>query len=311
MVKKILLVAFFSSLIITSTTYAALYIYLKSYPAFSISQAADSELTLAREELLFKIDQQTSEQAIVTAKYTLMNPEPENITVPIVLPYLAVDPGSITAEAVFNGQAVGYTIRGVGFLERQRSEGDFLLSRDEFKAQVDINMMIENLYQPSKGRLQDNIYLLLFKLDFPAESASTLTLQYPIEAAMDRSESRDFVNIFSYIFDPATMFNEYGGVDIRIELNEKYPFVIDSSLPLDQIAPGIYITSLDEMPAQDLIFTTYSKQQVTRFEHFLNWLEPRLFWVRYLTLILLIYGGGALLVIFVFVYIFKKKKNQR
>lgn len=119
------------------------------------------------------------------------------------------------------------------------------------------SMIMENLFS------QNNISALLYEVEFEADSQNELRLTYPMRATLDRRETRDYINTFAYILNPARNFMEFGGLDLRIELNDSYPYIIESSLPLEEAGRGIYTLSLDSLPDEDLVFSTYPKEEIT------------------------------------------------
>jgi len=419
--KKAFIAALFTWLIILSAGYAALPMYEKSYPAFSASPTSVSSLALTHKELIFKVDEQDKRQARITAHYTLFNALSEDLTIPVILPYIAEGTEGPGAEILFNDQAVEYKIYGAGNLDRYSNCGDYLKEPDGFKDLVNIDNIINHLNRPAyqpihfddqaetslyeitfnppynrqasfsfsldkektrvltfglpiifgdpknskvtaarditekdigekayllilgedtvtniqgshndtisksmveggdyirknlKGLQQDwsglhhrdfgdfyemtirqidslpdvlsvtsmeatlretvnhnNICVISFELDFPAGNTKTLSLAYPVQAFMDRWEARDYVKTFASLFDPSRRFSECGGIDICIELSPAHPFIIESSLPLFEIEPGVYRMSLNSLPQEDLVFSTYSPEQVTPIDRMLH-----------------------------------------
>ena len=109
----------------------------------------------------------------------------------------------------------------------------------------------------------NNISVLLYEVEFEADSINEMRLTYPMSATLDKTKTMDYVNTFAYILNPAKKFSGFGGIDIRIELNSESPYIIESSMPLREDNRGIYTTSLDRLPDQDLVFSTYPKKEVT------------------------------------------------
>ena len=127
----------------------------------------------------------------------------------------------------------------------------------EFQPVFSESMTMDNLFN------RNNISVLLYEVAFEANSQNELRLTYPMRATIDRRETRDYINTFAYIINPARNFMSFGGMDIRIELNDNSPYIIESSLPLEEVGRGLYALSLDSLPDEDLVFSTYSQKEIT------------------------------------------------
>ena len=398
-------------------------VYLEKYPGFSIAPMQDCPLRVEKEELIFRIDGHDSSQAIVTAKYTLVNTSGDAVVVPMVFPAVSDGYGGGTAvEITFNGKAVDYESYIAGSVDVR----DYLANPAGFNSQVDINTIIDNLNEalhetqnfddhaftslykvtfqppaerqskvsfkidPQKTRILtfgfsgfsinqhgectvstyvsernladtgyilvlgedtlhsieveyedtqekssvkarefilskldgdefawidlerrnlDNLYsyfiremdrsftgtqtafsgsmvieniygvhnisALLYEVEFAAGSVNELQLTYPMRATMDRRKTRDYVNTFAYLLNPARKFMDFGTMDIQIELNSHSPHIIESSLPLVEAGGGVYTLSLEGLPEQDLVFSTYPQKEITYLDSAAARLLPR------------------------------------
>ncbi|NLX91454.1 MAG: hypothetical protein GXZ07_07685 [Firmicutes bacterium] len=174
-------------------------------------------------------------------------------------------------------------------------------SFSEFQPVFSASMTMDNLFN------RNNISVVLYEVAFEANSQNELRLTYPMRATIDRRETGDYINTFAYILNPARNFMDFGGVDIRIELNENSPYIIESSLPLQESGKGIYVLSLDSLPDEDLVFSTYSKKEIS----FWDGAGTKVFkygygglFVKSLTIILLFYIALKTVVVIV------KKRNR-
>ena len=113
---------------------------------------------------------------------------------------------------------------------------------------------------------QSNISAFLFTAAFAPDSTTELTVSYPVRATIDRSTSTDFVNTFAYILSPAGNFADFGTLDIEIRLNQHSPYVLESSIPLQTDGTGKYTASLQGLPEVDLVFSTYTRPQITALD---------------------------------------------
>jgi hypothetical protein len=121
----------------------------------------------------------------------------------------------------------------------------------------------------------NNISALLFAIRLEPGRTNDLQVSFPMRATIDRRESVDYVNTFVYLLHPARNFPEFGGIDINIKLNDKCPYIIGSSLELVEEEPGVYSASLDHLPAEDLVFSTYPRPAITLWDRLQARLLPR------------------------------------
>ncbi len=160
------------------------------------------------------------------------------------------------------------------------------------------DMVVENMWH------QNNIYALLYEVELEGKSTSNLSVTYTMMATIDREKSEDFVNTFAYIINPAKNFADFRGMEVQIELNSKAPYIINSSIPLNEINKGLYGISLESLPQTDLVFSTYSKEKISFVERAVESTLPKDYG-RFLL------GIGALifLLVIILIALYRKKKN--
>lgn len=164
---------------VTATAYAnSTPVYMKEYPSFSIAPMKDSPIKVDKEKLTFKIDEKSSRQAMVTAEYILSNISKENITVPMIFPFISDGYSGFGAEIKFNGEAVDYEIYGVGYIDAK----DYLKEPDEFNRQVDIETIIENFNKPpyQTQYFDDTGNATLYKITFDTPSDRQCRIHFKI-----------------------------------------------------------------------------------------------------------------------------------
>lgn len=401
-----ILAFFLLSLLLPAAALAnAMPVYLEREPYFSLAPREDVPLRVEGEELTIEIEENSSATALVTARYILTNMAAENLTVPLVFPYLSNDLWDFAPVIEWGGERVDYSVFAAGAVA-----GDYLAEPEEFLAQVDIERIVANLNQPpykpvhfsdtapatlykvtfrppaerqcriaflldhqqtrvlafgfsgfemdrdgrvavstyisdrrvgevgyllvlgpdtlkmeekdydhiekeevvirdfiiskldlagariqnrdrenfyslflreldglfERGQLvsvydelvnhvlyRNNISALLFTIHLEPGQRSALQVSFPMRATIDRRELVDYVNTFVYLLQPARHFPEFGGIDINIKLNARSPYIIGSSLELVEEGPGVYSASLDHLPAEDLVFSTYPRPAIT------------------------------------------------
>lgn len=150
-------------------------VYMENYPAFNIAPMKDSPIKVDREQLIFKIHEHSSEEAVVTASYTMTNISKEKVTVPLIFPFVSHGHGGGGAAKIqYNGKAVGYEIFSAGYVDVR----DYLRDPEEFGRQVHIDTLIHNLNQPpyKAKHFADSGYGTLYEVAFtgPTERESRI-----------------------------------------------------------------------------------------------------------------------------------------
>ena len=159
---------------------------------------------------------------------------------------------------------IGYGMEFNRHWDRDRFYAMLLKQIDRFFEERQLvfsdSMLLESLIY------RNNIFAFLYELELEAGSTNSLVVTYPMGATIDRERSHDYVNTFAYILNPARHFAAFEGIDIRIETSPAYPYIIDSSIPLLETEAGVYTASFDSLPPEDLVFSTYSKPEISEWE---------------------------------------------
>ena len=148
---------------------------------------------------------------------------------------------------------------------------------------------------------KNNLKVLLFTLDMPAESSSELSVKYPLQATIDRRNTPDYTYTYAYLLNPAEKFPTFGNLEIHIELNNSSPYIIASSLSLESESEGVYKAAFRGLPAEDLIFTTYKKEKVSAFDKIRANYFPSVYSIFYLAIFAL-----PLLILAMFIYLIRR-----
>lgn len=98
----------------------------------------------------------------------------------------------------------------------------------------------------------------LYTVDFDARSSMNVTVEYEMQATLDRRKTRDNTNLFLYLLKPALGWKSFSNLDITVILNKNSPYIIESSLMLSKDdAAGVYSGHFDSLPDKDFYFATY------------------------------------------------------
>jgi len=152
---------------------------------------------------------------------------------------------------------------------------------------------------------QNNLSVFLYEVDVEAVSTSTLSVSYHMRATIDRRNSSDYVQTFAYVLSPASYFASFGTLDIEVFLSDHAPYIIDSSLPLQESERGRYTGTFDTLPEVDLVFSTYAKPEVSLIDKALARIMPNNY-----VLVMLALASGALLVVAAIILVAKKHLSR-
>ncbi|MBU9720045.1 MULTISPECIES: hypothetical protein [Bacillaceae] len=110
------------------------------------------------------------------------------------------------------------------------------------------------------------LILLKYIVEFPPNQLQEVSVTYEITGEMDRTETVDPLYTYEYIFNPANNWHDFHQLSIFITTPDHSPFIVNSSIDLVKLEDNIYTTSVEGLPAEDLFFTLYSKEEVIKNE---------------------------------------------
>ena len=230
-------------------------------------------VTVSAETLTFTIDGEGDYgqlSAQVTAVYQMENPTDEALTVPMAF-YLEerkgqagggldVDQVSVTAD----GQALPFT--------QQEAESD----------------------DPDRTRTA-----LVYTVEFPAGGSREVAVSYPSLSYSVRDGTTYWQHTFTYLLSPAKDWAHFGTLDVEISTSEEAPYLIDSTLPLEEDGEGRYTARFDGLPEGELEFTLYPKPSITLLDRAGVWVQNAryalaMLWPLLLVIVILVVIGVLL-----------------
>ena len=117
------------------------------------------------------------------------------------------------------------------------------------------------------GRSRQTI-TLVYTVDFPARSGQEVVVSYLSRSDGLREGTADWQHTFTYLLSPARHWADFGALDITVNANEEFPYVIDSTVPLESSGEQTYTARLDGLPNGDLRFTLYPQPQISAFDRY-------------------------------------------
>lgn len=104
---------------------------------------------------------------------------------------------------------------------------------------------------------QNRILVLTYEVQFPANGARRVSVQYPTSGAMNAEQTASPVYTYGYLLSPAKNWAAFRDLTVRIVPPKEAPFVVKSSIPLSGAAGGAYEAKLASLPEKDLTFSLY------------------------------------------------------
>lgn len=126
-----------------------------------------------------------------------------------------------------------------------------------------INLNLETLLSIDR---MDMFLVLIYDVDFPPNSTKEVSVSYNSSGTMDRTESVEPIYSFAYILNPAKNWASFNDLNIEIKPPESNPYIIDSSLDLIRNEEGIYTGNFENLPDEDLFFSLYYNERITRMD---------------------------------------------
>ena len=195
---------------------------------------------VSAEQLTFQIQRDNDYGRLcaqVTALYQMENPTEEPLTVPMAF-YLeerkgqvgnGLEPSQVSVTA--DGQALSFT--------QQEVEND----------------------DPDRERTA-----LVYTVEFPAGGTREVAVSYPSFSYSIQEGTTYWRHTFTYLLSPAQYWAHFGTLDVEISAPEEAPYVIDSTLPLEEAGEGRYTAHFDGLPEGELEFTLYREPSITLWD---------------------------------------------
>ena len=195
---------------------------------------------VSAEQLTFQIQRDNDYGRLcaqVTALYQMENPTEEPLTVPMAF-YLEERKGQVgnglvpsQVSVTADGQALSFT--------QQEVEND----------------------DPDRDRTA-----LVYTVEFPAGGTREVVVRYPSFSYSIQEGTTYWRHTFTYLLSPAQYWAHFGTLDVEISAPEEAPYIIDSTLPLEEAGEGRYTAHFDGLPEGELEFTLYREPSITLWD---------------------------------------------
>ena len=109
----------------------------------------------------------------------------------------------------------------------------------------------------------DRIMTLVYTANFPANGRQDITVRYVITGTFDRRKTPTPVYTFHYLLNPASNWRHFKDLTIDILTPDIAPYVVDSTIGLEQLRQRHYRLRLNALPENDFVFSVYARKKIS------------------------------------------------
>ena len=107
---------------------------------------------------------------------------------------------------------------------------------------------------------KNRILVLTYDVEFPANGAVSVSVQYPMGGLMDAEHSQKPVYSYGYLLNPAKGWKEFHDLNLRVAPPKTEPYMVKTTVPMQE-KNGVYTAQMDALPENDLVFSLYADPQ--------------------------------------------------
>ncbi|WP_312650960.1 hypothetical protein [Proteiniclasticum sp.] len=108
--------------------------------------------------------------------------------------------------------------------------------------------------------------MIVYDVPFEAGEEKSVEVRYMTYGTMDRRETEEPTYTYDYFLQPAARWKDFQNLTVKITPSEDYPFIIDSTLPLEREEDGTYSGQFETLPEEDLRFVLYEEEEITAMD---------------------------------------------
>lgn len=276
-------------------------IYMEGSTIYNIQMLDDSPISIESERLVFKLNEIgiLREEGMVQVEYHMKNNSDKSMDSQLIFPI--IDSLYSLAE-----EEVSIELDGVP-LEYELYYGEVL---DEFGEELEeLNLNFEELHRGALYKYESGEDLgsfnhfrpLFYKYDLHLEPNAEVVhrLEFPIRAFMNHKHTKQARYTYLYLLTPASYWKDFKNLEIEVNTSAENPFMVESSIPFEELEERKYGATLSELPEEDLKFTVCEVEA-----------ENIRYKVRPFTTIILILAIPILIVIGIMVYFIRRRRKK-
>ena len=135
-------------------------------------------------------------------------------------------------------------------------------------------------------------------------------MSYPSRGLGRSDWSSHWRHTFTYLLSPARHWADFGTLDVAVTTPESSPYVIQSSLPLEEAGERRYTAHFDSLPDGELTFTLYPEPRITLADRLSSY-QFQAFMVMGLPLLLLFAGLPAAAAAVLLVWLSRRARRKK
>ncbi|HCW73590.1 MAG TPA: hypothetical protein DHM90_07155, partial [Clostridiaceae bacterium] len=108
--------------------------------------------------------------------------------------------------------------------------------------------------------------MIVYDVPFEAGEEKTVEVRYLTYGTMDRRETQEPTYTYNYFLQPAARWKGFKNLSVMITPPDDYPFVIESTLPMERLDDGTYSGEFETLPEEDLRFVLYENEEITAMD---------------------------------------------
>lgn len=108
----------------------------------------------------------------------------------------------------------------------------------------------------------NRLIFLVYSVQFHPNSSRTVSVSYDTIGTMDTRKTSKPLYTFTYFLTPARYWASFRNLDIEIITPSQAPYIVQSSIDLENIKPGHYVANLSSLPENNLFFTIHSDKEI-------------------------------------------------
>ena len=199
------------------------------------------------------------------------------------------------------------------YLEQYRTydrEGAEALDTEGFSITAD-GEPVEFVCAKAEADAEDtDRFALTYTVDFPAGAAREVAVSYPSRGLGRSDWSSHWRHTFTYLLSPARHWADFGTLDVAVTTPESSPYVIQSSLPLEEAGERRYTAHFDSLPDGELTFTLYPEPRITLADRLSSY-QFQAFMMMGLPLLLLFAGLPAAAAVVFLVWLSRRARRKK
>ena len=248
-------------------------IYTEGSTIYNIQMLEDSPISVESERLEFTLDEVDllREEGRVKVEYHMKNNSDVSVDSQVIFPVI---------DSLYN----------LAELEELNLNFEELRRGALYKYEIGEDLGSFNHFRP-----------LFYKYDLNLEPNAEVvhTLEFPMRAFMNNKHTKQVRYTYLYLLTPASYWKDFKNLEIEVNTSEGNPFIVESSIPFEELGERKYRAVLDKLPEEDLKFVVCEVEA-----------ENIRYKVRPLNTIILILAVPMLIVIGIMVYFIRRRRKK-